>query len=66
MEGMQVTPRLTGINTQKPVRTATFVVLTTQSCPSAPRDSLCALISVCMRFHPLPVFQVLRLTRARY
>ncbi len=52
MEGMQVAPRLTGVDTQKPMWTATFVALTTQSRPSAWRDSPCALISACIRFHP--------------
>ena len=66
MEGMQATCHLTGVNTQKPVWTATFVAMTTHIRPSALRDSHCALISACMRFHPYPVFQVLRLTRARY
>ena len=63
---MQAAPRLTGVDTLKPVWTATRVALTTQSRPSAPRDSHCALISACMRFLHLPGFQVLRLTRARY
>ncbi len=55
MEGMQAALRLTGVNTQKPVWTATFVALTTQPRPSAPRDSHCALISTCMRFLQYPV-----------
>ncbi len=55
MEGMRAAPRLTGIETHKHVWTATFVAMTTRPRPSALRDSLCALISACMRFLQYPV-----------
>ena len=57
MEGMQAASRLTGVDTQKPVWTATFVALTTRPRPSASRDSLCDLISACMRFLQYPVYR---------
>ena len=55
---MQAAPRLTGVETQKLMWTATFVALTARTRPSTWRDSPCALIGVCIRFHPLPGYQV--------
>ena len=55
MEGMQVMLSLTGVSMHKPVWTATYVALTTQPRPSAPRDSLCELIGACIRFLPMSV-----------
>ncbi len=65
MEGMQACSFATGVDTQKPMRTATSVALTTQPRPFAPCDSHCVVISTCMRFRPYPVYRFCALPELR-
>jgi len=55
MEGVQAASRLTGVDTHKPVWTATSVAMSTRSRSSVMRDSHCALIGACTRFRHFPV-----------